>query len=208
MRRLLALASVVEPQAPENSEALARFLVELRVQAAKLATVIERVDLVDVPGGARRRRAAIERREVRKIPALLRAIVRQPIEPRGQTERARERDGDKRVEIQLPHPAVLVEAIGIVAVGADRELRPQEAAHVVGPRARVREQRAPLPVAQRLVEAHRQMHPMFDDTGIDRKSTRLNSSHLVISYAVFCLKKKTINYYVKTPDRRACSIVS
>src|SRR5256885_12768198 len=27
---------------------------------------------------------------------------------------------------------------------------------------------------------------------IDRKSTRLNSSHLVISYAVFCLKKKKI----------------
>src|SRR5256885_6943323 len=26
--------------------------------------------------------------------------------------------------------------------------------------------------------------------GPDRKSTRLNSSHLVISYAVFCLKKK------------------
>src|SRR5256885_8917426 len=26
----------------------------------------------------------------------------------------------------------------------------------------------------------------------DRKSTRLNSSHLVISYAVFCLKKKTV----------------
>src|SRR2546426_1909934 len=31
----------------------------------------------------------------------------------------------------------------------------------------------------------------FDDAEIgDRKSTRLNSSHLVISYAVFCLKKK------------------
>src|SRR5688500_20411205 len=28
--------------------------------------------------------------------------------------------------------------------------------------------------------------------GEDRKSTRLNSSHLVISYAVFCLKKKII----------------
>src|SRR5256885_3308869 len=27
-------------------------------------------------------------------------------------------------------------------------------------------------------------------SGVDRKSTRLNSSHLVISYAVFCLKKK------------------
>src|SRR5256885_6637825 len=30
---------------------------------------------------------------------------------------------------------------------------------------------------------------MHDPSG-DRKSTRLNSSHLVISYAVFCLKKK------------------
>src|SRR2546426_2364185 len=30
------------------------------------------------------------------------------------------------------------------------------------------------------------------DHGGDRKSTRLNSSHLVISYAVFCLKKKKI----------------
>src|SRR5256885_9348480 len=29
-----------------------------------------------------------------------------------------------------------------------------------------------------------------DQMGKDRKSTRLNSSHLVISYAVFCLKKK------------------
>src|SRR5215218_10534682 len=28
----------------------------------------------------------------------------------------------------------------------------------------------------------------------DRKSTRLNSSHTVISYAVFCLKKKKIKY--------------
>src|SRR5258708_17990802 len=29
-------------------------------------------------------------------------------------------------------------------------------------------------------------------TVIDRKSTRLNSSHQIISYAVFCLKKKNI----------------
>src|SRR5688500_19156958 len=29
----------------------------------------------------------------------------------------------------------------------------------------------------------------------DRKSTRLNSSHLVISYAVFCLKKKKFHIY-------------
>src|SRR3712207_7536996 len=31
--------------------------------------------------------------------------------------------------------------------------------------------------------------------GGDRKSTRLNSSHANISYAVFCLKKKKIQYY-------------
>src|SRR2546426_5571302 len=30
----------------------------------------------------------------------------------------------------------------------------------------------------------------LDPGAVDRKSTRLNSSHLVISYAVFCLKKK------------------
>src|SRR5256885_9963285 len=30
----------------------------------------------------------------------------------------------------------------------------------------------------------------LSDEQLDRKSTRLNSSHLVISYAVFCLKKK------------------
>src|SRR2546426_3912432 len=36
--------------------------------------------------------------------------------------------------------------------------------------------------------------------GRDRKSTRLNSSHLVISYAVFCLKKKK--------DRAPCSASS
>src|SRR6266481_8368436 len=30
---------------------------------------------------------------------------------------------------------------------------------------------------------------------VDRKSTRLNSSHSSISYAVFCLKKKKLSYY-------------
>src|ERR1039457_7602494 len=37
--------------------------------------------------------------------------------------------------------------------------------------------------------ARRRGHPGV--VGTDRKSTRLNSSHLVISYAVSCLKKKT-----------------
>src|SRR5258708_29282803 len=33
--------------------------------------------------------------------------------------------------------------------------------------------------------------PLATDVDLDRKSTRLNSSHQIISYAVFCLKKKT-----------------
>src|SRR5256885_12136839 len=42
----------------------------------------------------------------------------------------------------------------------------------------------------------------------DRKSTRLNSSHLVISYAVFCLKKKNYPRFcsrtdaLRTPEHR------
>src|SRR2546426_6850380 len=36
----------------------------------------------------------------------------------------------------------------------------------------------------------RERKPMLEMRSRDRKSTRLNSSHLVISYAVFCLKKK------------------
>src|SRR5256885_8483820 len=35
----------------------------------------------------------------------------------------------------------------------------------------------------------------------DRKSTRLNSSHLVISYAVFCLKKKKNTHVSEYPKR-------
>src|SRR5258708_30692404 len=37
----------------------------------------------------------------------------------------------------------------------------------------------------------------------DRKSTRLNSSHQIISYAVFCLKKKKIKKHICGRDARA-----
>src|SRR5256885_4925937 len=49
------------------------------------------------------------------------------------------------------------------------------------------------------------LHPMIH-AGQDRKSTRLNSSHLVISYAVFCLKKK--NYQRSYTPLHAILIVS
>src|SRR3989454_2282050 len=42
--------------------------------------------------------------------------------------------------------------------------------------------------------------PPTRSSGIDRKSTRLNSSHLVISYAVFCLKKKKNNREVRSEE--------
>src|SRR2546426_6900254 len=41
---------------------------------------------------------------------------------------------------------------------------------------------------------------------IDRKSTRLNSSHLVISYAVFCLKKKKKDLTGRMDHRRVATI--
>src|SRR2546429_5802317 len=43
----------------------------------------------------------------------------------------------------------------------------------------------------------------LDQLALDRKSTRLNSSHGYISYAVFCLKKKkTLNYTQSHSDTR------
>src|ERR1022692_4138541 len=42
----------------------------------------------------------------------------------------------------------------------------------------------------------------------DRKSTRLNSSHLVISYAVFCLKKKKKKHLAPRSHRLHCDWVS
>src|SRR2546430_11699654 len=57
--------------------------------------------------------------------------------------------------------------------------------------ARQRTQSAP---GRHLLGAHQfdgvLMEPLSLDLGGDRKSTRLNSSHSQISYAVFCLKKK------------------
>src|SRR5687768_17904415 len=38
------------------------------------------------------------------------------------------------------------------------------------------------------------------ETATDRKSTRLNSSHGYISYAVFCLKKKNKKKYSSSPN--------
>src|SRR5437773_8228415 len=50
------------------------------------------------------------------------------------------------------------------------------------------------------LQVRRQRRPPLEIDATDRKSTRLNSSHITISYAVFCLKKKKkkINKNIKT----------
>src|SRR5207253_8984763 len=50
-----------------------------------------------------------------------------------------------------------------------------------------RDLRVPM---RRIVVPEHWEHPPDRDARRDRKSTRLNSSHVAISYAVFCLKKK------------------
>src|SRR5207245_5941597 len=43
-------------------------------------------------------------------------------------------------------------------------------------------------------------HKPMNEGELDRKSTRLNSSHGSISYAVFCLKKKINSQWIRTQD--------
>src|SRR5947207_15943647 len=64
--------------------------------------------------------------------------------------------------------------------------RPEQPEHEIEVVGRFhRRRRQPAAACDLLAEAAREM-----PATIDRKSTRLNSSHTVISYAVFCLKKK------------------
>src|SRR5438105_11773204 len=49
-------------------------------------------------------------------------------------------------------------------------------------------------------DVHAQFQPRALGDGSDRKSTRLNSSHEWISYAVFCLKKKKKKKKMRTKD--------
>src|SRR5437588_7440512 len=66
-------------------------------------------------------------------------------------------------------------------------------------------------VARTVVHAHRGRVPVLRHTtamGVDRKSTRLNSSHTVISYAVFCLKKKKKTTKTKNTRQQKCKLKS
>src|SRR3712207_7553870 len=67
--------------------------------------------------------------------------------------------------------------VGVAGAAVDRE------------RAQRVEEPGDEPLAEQLLLGHVVQRPA------DRKSTRLNSSHANISYAVFCLKKKLISIY-------------
>src|SRR3712207_7554571 len=77
---------------------------------------------------------------------------------------------------------------------------------------RVRGDRARDPVRARVAEhhaGHAGLQGRGDALDRDRKSTRLNSSHANISYAVFCLKKKIPpTPYLMTFDSTSISILS
>src|SRR3712207_5629796 len=91
----------------------------------------------------------------------------------------------------VPHPLTTVEwaaaASGPVVVGTDGSPQAQHALEVAT---------ALFPHRQRLLVAVEEQEGATSAAGVegteleDRKSTRLNSSHANISYAVFCLKKK------------------
>src|SRR5690606_40061228 len=94
-----------------------------------------------------------------------------------------------------PHSFPTRRSSDLARLMGDERGKPQQLVGLVGERLR------PLPLAAALVDAQLQVHEiagLLIDHGIagghafqDRKSTRLNSSHVKISYAVFCLKKKT-----------------
>src|SRR5438094_5062074 len=65
-----------------------------------------------------------------------------------------------------------------------------------------------LPIWIVLCPAAKHLNDAFDFIApaneIDRKSTRLNSSHRTISYAVFCLKKKKNQHFSKRAPTESC----
>src|SRR5688572_31790822 len=52
-------------------------------------------------------------------------------------------------------------------------------------------------VSREIIRVNRRLHFLHFLGSLDRKSTRLNSSHSQISYAVFCLKKKKIKLTIE-----------
>src|SRR5690625_6672494 len=92
------------------------------------------------------------------------------------------------------HPLFLHDALPICSTHRFQRLNRDDLIHVCGLMQRVnyRSQRSRWPhIDVQNPLSHRRAVTDNDAYLADRKSTRLNSSHVAISYAVFCLKKKT-----------------
>src|SRR5438067_5024936 len=79
-----------------------------------------------------------------------------------------------------------------------------------GGRARVSHEIGHGPRPDELAAAHASLGPEVEHVigpAEDRKSTRLNSSHVSISYAVFCLKKKTTRH-IKVTEKEGNYVVA
>src|SRR5256886_13544386 len=97
---------------------------------------------------------------------------------------------DRRGDFRMRDPAARdIEAVAQMRIIGERLLPA-----LVGER----EHEGQRGVVERIGRSARHRAGHVGDAVIDRKSTRLNSSHSQISYAVFCLKKKNI-----TPARPA-----
>src|SRR5262245_64608495 len=82
-------------------------------------------------------------------------------------------------------------AHGELADAVDAALQPVAALHGADAGGRAREDQIAGLEGEQAGEMADDLRDLPDE--LDRKSTRLNSSHLGISYAVFCLKKKKQN---------------
>src|SRR2546422_8534024 len=97
--------------------------------------------------------------------------------------------------------------IGIVQHFARQKTPPVQALHVVPMESDA--VRGTAEIAQNRTDARKQLQvqdrvdPAPTKLPEDRKSTRLNSSHGYISYAVFCLKKKKKQQYALIHDTRS-----
>src|SRR2546421_2385110 len=67
--------------------------------------------------------------------------------------------------------------------------------------------RRPFPARSRWPGACRANLPSPNEGGVNRKSTRLNSSHDQISYAVFCLKKKKQTSELQSRSDLVCRLL-
>src|SRR5690625_6497218 len=90
-------------------------------------------------------------------------------------------------EVDTANVADVMDSLGYCDYGLSHEFRPftAEGKKIAGWAYTIRGQMSPFPQG-----GDKKKMQAWNGIGVDRKSTRLNSSHVAHSYAAFCLKKK------------------